>query len=185
MPVSPSLFGDTDMKTLLRPLLITLASCLAATAFAQPPLQRSPAEMMKQADTDNDGKLSRDEFIKARTANLEEAFDKLDTDSSGALDQQELRAAADRLSPSPVGGREDTGGRRRPAQRPQPPTGERPRAGAMAAAAFDRLDGDGAGRLSREEFEAGMARLRELMERRGGPEGRSLGRPAPAGRGSD
>ena len=123
------------MKTLLRPLLITLASCLAATAFAQPPLQRSPAEMMKQADTDNDGKLSRDEFIKARTANLEEAFDKLDTDSSGALDQQELRAAADRLSPSPVGGREDTGGRRRPAQRPQPPTGERPRAGAMAAAA--------------------------------------------------
>lgn len=43
----------------------------------------------------------------------------------------------------------------------------------MAAQGFERMDTDGDGKLSREEFAAGMARLRELMQRAG------PGRPGP------
>jgi Ca2+-binding EF-hand superfamily protein len=37
----------------------------------------------------------------------------------------------------------------------------------MAEQGFDRMDADGDGKLSKDEFAAGMKRLRELMERAG------------------
>ena len=159
---------------------------LAGAAAAQPPLDRDPAEMMKRADTDGDGKVSRDEFIKARTARLEEAFTRMDTDGDGKLDEQEAAAAGERMRSLGGGGRE--GGFRRPdGERPQGQRGERPGAGAVGEQAFDRLDGDGDGKLSREEFAEGMARMRELMQRdgqgAGGPGG--LGRPDRGGRGPE
>jgi len=180
------------MTTPLRPLLVVLGSCLATAALAQSPLNRSPADMIKQADTDGDGRVSRDEFIKSRTARLEEVFARLDADGSGALDLQEVEAAGDQfrsLNPEGRGGfRRPEGPRpQRPdGPRPPRPEGGRPGAGAMGAEAFDRLDGDGDGRLTREEFEAGMARMREFMQQRNGPNGvGGLGRPAPAGRGPE
>ncbi len=178
------------MKTTFVPLLAPLLCwALAQTAVAQPPANPSGKEMVNRADTDGDGKVSRDEFIKARTAALEEAFARMDADGDGKLDPQEAEAAAERLRPMGPGGRE---GLRRPDRpRPQGPGSERPpRAadegpqgpggGPLGDQAFDRFDEDGDGQLSRAEFAAGMARMREFKERGGkGPGG--LGRPDRGG----
>ena len=157
------------MNCLIRLSLVLVLGCVpAAVAVAQPPMESSPAEMVKRADTDGDGKVSRDEFIKARTTALEQAFARMDTDGDGKLDEKEVEAgAAQARAMGPAG----LGGFRRPdADRPQRPGGDRPQrpgAGAMAEQGFDRMDADGDGKLSKEEFAAGMKRLRELMQQGG------------------
>ena len=163
------------MKCLVRPSLVFVLGCVpAAVAVAQPPMEASPAEMVKRADTDGDGKVSRDEFIKVRTTALEQAFARMDTDGDGKLDEKEVEAGAAQARAMDPAGR---GGFRRPdADRPQRPGGDRPqrpgtdhpqRPGAMAEQGFDRMDADGDGKLSKEEFAAGMKRLRELMQQGG------------------
>ena len=154
------------MKCLIRLSLVVLGCVPAAVAVAQPPMDSSPAEMVKRADADGDGKVSRDEFIKARTTALEQAFARMDTDGDGKLDEKEVEAgAAQARAMGPAG----LGGFRRPdADRPQRPGGDRPqRPGAMAEQGFDRMDADGDGKLSKEEFATGMKRLRELMQQGG------------------
>ena len=154
------------MKCLVHLSLVVLGCVPAAVAVAQPPMESSPAEMVKRADTDGDGKVSRDEFIKARTTALEQAFARMDTDGDGKLDEKEVEAgAAQARAMGPAG----LGGFRRPdADRPQRPGGDRPqRPGAMAEQGFDRMDADGDGKLSKEEFATGMKRLRELMQQGG------------------
>jgi len=156
------------MKCLVHLSLVVLGCVPAAVAVAQPPMESSPAEMVKRADTDGDGKVSRDEFIKARTTALEQAFARMDTDGDGKLDEKEVEAgAAQARAMGPAG----LGGFRRPdADRPQRPGGDRPQrpgAGAMAEQGFDRMDADGDGKLSKEEFATGMKRLRELMQQGG------------------
>ena len=155
------------MKCLIRLSLVVVLGCVpAAVAVAQPPMDFSPAEMVKWADADGDGKVSRDEFIKARTTALEQAFARMDTDGDGKLDEKEVEAgAAQARAMGPAG----LGGFRRPdADRPQRPGGDRPqRPGAMAEQGFDRMDADGDGKLSKEEFATGMKRLRELMQQGG------------------
>lgn len=190
------------MTAFLRSLPLVILGCvLARAATAQPPMDLLPAEMMKRADADGDGKVSRDEFIKARTAMLEERFTMMDTDGDGKLDEQEAEAAAEQMRAMmsgregfrrPDGPRPQRPGTERPGStRPQRPGGDRPRLpegerparpgdGGFGAQAFDRLDGDGNGTLSREEFGAGMARMREFMQR-GGPGG--PGRPDRGERG--
>ena len=155
------------MKCLIRLSLVLVLGCVpAAVAVAQPPMDFSPAEMVKWADADGDGKVSRDEFIKARTTALEQAFARMDTDGDGKLDEKEVEAGAAQARAMDPAGR---GGFRRPdADRPQRPGGDRPqRPGAMAEQGFDRMDADGDGKLSKEEFAAGMKRLRELMQQGG------------------
>jgi hypothetical protein len=148
------------MKRLICLSLVGLGGVPAAVAVAQPPMESSPAEMVKRADADGDGKVSRDEFIKARTTALEQAFARMDTDGDGKLDEKEVEAGAAQARAMAPAGR---GGFRRPdADRPQ-----RPGAGAMAEQGFDRMDADGDGKLSKEEFAAGMKRLRELMQQGG------------------
>ena len=157
------------MKCLIRLSLVVVLGCVpAAVAVAQPPMESSPAEMVKRADTDGDGKVSRDEFIKARTTALEQAFARMDTDGDGKLDEKEVEAGA---AQARAMGQAGLGGFRRPdADRPQRPGGDRPQrpgAGAMAEQGFDRMDADGDGKLSKEEFATGMKRLRELMQQGG------------------
>ena len=154
------------MKYLVCLSLVGLGCVPAAVAIAQPPMEASPAEMVKRADADGDGKVSRDEFIKARTTALEQAFARMDTDGDGKLDEKEVETgAAQARAMAPAG----LGGFRRPdADRPQRPGGDRPqRPGAMAEQGFDRMDADGDGKLSKEEFATGMKRLRELMQQGG------------------
>ena len=194
---------------------ISLRSLLAAgvcltlvgTAAAQPPVDRDPVEMLKRADTDGDGKVNRDEFIKARTADLEAAFGRIDADGDGKIDESEAKAAAERMRSLGAGGRE--GFRRLEGPRGERPDGERPRrpdgdgppaqggewpqrpgSGAGGEEAFGRLDRDGDGTLSREEFAEGMARMREFMQRGGGRPGGAGGPGGPGmpdrgGRGSE
>jgi len=177
-------------------LSVTLSFVVVPMAFGQPPMDLSPAEMVKRADTDGDGKLSRDEFVKARIAMVERSFDRMDADGDGKLDEKEAEAGAQQMRSMLAGGQ---GGFRRPdGERPQRPAGARPQrpgdepsprpaGGAYGEEAFQRLDRDGDGRLSREEFDEGMARLRASMQAGSaaprGPEG--LGRPGRDRRGPE
>jgi hypothetical protein len=209
------------MKIRSKLLLIALGSgaLIATPSFSQEgerprppggaPEGRNPGDMLKRADTDGDGKVSKEEFIKARAAEQEEAFGRIDANADGFIDQVEvsqiaerMRAAAGRGGPEgmrrPEGGE---GGFRRPAEggpegRPRPegdrpptegmrrPEGERPEGRpeggpALLDQAFGRMDQDGNGQISRDEFAQGMARMREGFGR-----GRGEGPGAPgAGRG--
>jgi len=183
--------------------VLAASACLAlaGTAAAQPPVDRDPVEMLKRADTDGDGRVNRDEFIKARTADLEAAFGRIDSDGDGKIDESEAKAAAERMRSLGAGGRE--GFRRPEGPRGERADGERPRrsdgggppaqggewpqrlgSGAGGEEAFSRLDRDGDGKLSREEFADGMARMREFM-RRGMPGPGGPGGPDRAGRGPE
>jgi len=183
------------MSITIRMLLVTLAwfAATAAGANAQPMPDRDPGEMMRRADTDGDGTVSRDEFIKARTADLQAAFDRIDANGDGKLDEQEVTAAAERMRSMGAGGRE--GFRRPDSARPRRPDGDdpsqqggewpqRPGSGAGGEEAFNRLDRDGDGKLSREEFAEGVARMREFIQRGGGRPG-GLGMPDRGGRGTE
>ncbi len=213
------------MKTQSKPILTALlgGALFAGSALAQegnspppgaPQGRGNPAEMLKRADADGDGKVSKEEFLNARRADLEEAFGRLDTNSDGYIDEAEMTALAERVRGGPGRGPEGMrrpegeGGFRRPdGGRPEgepgfrrPPEGgegrpegmQRPegeggfrrpeggpaaggeRAGFMGDQAFSRMDQNGDGVLSKEEFDQGMARLREAM--RGGL-GRGEGPP--------
>jgi len=175
--------------------ILAAGACLAlaGTAAAQPPVDRDPVEMLKRADTDGDGKVNRDEFIKARTADLEAAFGRIDADGDGKIDESEVKAAAERMRSPGAGGRE--GFRRPEGPRGERPDGggppaqggewpQRPGSGAGGEEAFSRFDRDGDGKLSREEFAEGMARMREMMQRGGGRPG-GAGGPGGPGRGPE
>lgn len=183
-----------DVTTFLRPLAAALLALAVVTAAAaQPPADRQPGGMLKQADTDGDGAVSREEFMSTRTAKLGEAFSRMDTNVDGKLDASEIAAAGERMRPPGAEGRD---GPRPQRERPPRPEGERPQraegdrpqrpgVGAMGGEAFDRLDADGDGKLSREEFVDGMARMREFMQRNG-PGGLGVpGGPGPGGRGPE
>lgn len=179
-------------------LSIALVCLAALTAVAQPdddrprrpdgppPGQfggRGPADMIERADRDGDGRVSRAEFLETRTGEVEAMFDRIDADGDGFLDEPEIGRMAERLRAGAEAlgmQRPDGEPRRRPGGepgfrrpegrsqggpegRPEPP---------LAGEAFERMDRDGNGSLSREEFVAGMAWLREMRGgdmRGGGP----------------
>jgi hypothetical protein len=86
------------MTTPVRTFVAAIFSVVFATvASAQPPIDRDPAEMIKRADTDGDGKVSRDEFIKAQTARLEAMFARMDADGDGKLSPEEFAESRKRM----------------------------------------------------------------------------------------
>jgi hypothetical protein len=88
----------TEISFILRGLVCASLCLTAATAAAdEPPAKRNPAAVMKRADTDGDGKVSRDEFIKAGTARLEAMFARMDADGDGTLSQEEFASGAGRM----------------------------------------------------------------------------------------
>jgi Ca2+-binding EF-hand superfamily protein len=113
-------------------------------------------EFMKRADTNNDGKISKDEFLAMSKAEAEERFSKVDANGDGSVDQSELASAGERMREGMrnrggggeggfrrpggdrPGGEGGSGFRRPPGEgdkpnpegdRPKPPGGDRPEGG--------------------------------------------------------
>lgn len=76
-------------------LLVFPAFLAASAAVAQEPMASPPRgmgrDMMVQMDTDKDGALSRDEFIKGHVR-ADAYFAKLDADKDGAVSREEFLA---------------------------------------------------------------------------------------------
>lgn len=55
------------------------------------------AEFIKRADTDNDGKISKDEFLASTKKESEDRFSKLDANSDGFADKSEIEEAGRKM----------------------------------------------------------------------------------------
>lgn len=75
--------------------LATLALMAAGTAFAG--REGGHEDMFKAADTNNDGKVSHDEFKAQHEKHMEEMFKKLDTNGDGFIDETEKKAGHDKM----------------------------------------------------------------------------------------
>ena len=72
-------------------LLVTLLVCMvASTGMAQQQAQQNlTVAMVRLMDTDRDGRITRNEFN--RSSRDAEMFERLDANSDGVLDRQEIR----------------------------------------------------------------------------------------------
>ncbi len=165
-----------------------LPSLVMAEEDRQPPMKRpGPERFFQRLDADKDGQIGLDEVpepMKERFANLIKRADK-DGDGKVSLDEMKAarRAFAQRGKRDHHKGHEgfgrdgkrdhhqgherfDRDGKRGSKDRPARPKGKMPRPEEI----FERLDKDGDGRLSLEEFKQGMRRLQARMQqRRAGP----------------
>jgi hypothetical protein len=69
----------------------------AGLAYAEQDGGREHGDMFKEADTNNDGKVSHDEFKAQYEKHMEEMFKKLDTNGDGFIDEAEKNAGRDRM----------------------------------------------------------------------------------------
>ncbi|MDI1311180.1 EF-hand domain-containing protein [Prosthecobacter sp.] len=172
------------------------------------------AAFLKNADTDNDGKISKDEFVNMGKKGSEDRFGHMDANSDGFVDKEEvakMAQASSRGGPGqggqgmrrPDGGGSpggDGGGFRRPpggeggSPGGSPPgqgqgqgqgmrrEGEGGRGRGMFGDPkenFKRMDADGNGSISEEEYIKAMEKMREMM--RGGQGGPGMKRPGEGG----
>jgi Ca2+-binding EF-hand superfamily protein len=168
-------------------LAICLSSLVTIAAYAQEGERKAPAragseggpsrmgEMVKKADTNADGKISKEEFLAASAKEASDRFSKLDANADGSVDETELREIANRLRDGMAnrggagGGEGGGGGFRRPPEgggdQPKgegPPRGERPEGrppqggpgmmGMNPEEAFSRMDKNADGSLDMPEF---------------------------------
>lgn len=147
-------------------------------------------EMVKKADTNADGKISKEEFIGASTKEAEERFSKIDANADGSVDSTEISQVAGRIREGMAnrGGAPEGGGSgfRRPpegeGQRPEggPPRGQPeggPQRGSPGGApgmmfggnpeeAFSRMDKNADGTVDLAEFsESQKAELENRFKR--------------------
>jgi len=74
------------MKQISKVIAFTIVMCSAPLAFAgDDAMKKHCKEMMTMADTNNDGKLSKEEFIAEKT----KTFSKYDKDGDGKLSADE------------------------------------------------------------------------------------------------
>ncbi len=79
-------------------LVASFALC-SATAYAEDAkdgkkpedFEAKKAARFQKADTNSDGKISKDEFVKARQEKLDEHFKQIDKDSDGFLTKDEFK----------------------------------------------------------------------------------------------
>jgi Ca2+-binding EF-hand superfamily protein len=127
---------------------------LASSTFGQTPQattgRRSPKRdgAMKRMDTNNDGKISRDEWRRKS-----QAFDKLDSDNDGFLTREELSAAAVRTRKT-----RKRGLKQMDANSDSKISRDEWKGNAKR---FDRLDTDQNGVISQEEFDARRTRSKK------------------------
>ncbi|WP_326524356.1 EF-hand domain-containing protein [Sphingomonas sp.] len=142
------------MKTALAAALLGTAA-LGGLAYAQSAPQPTPAPATKplKGDANNDGRVTRAEFI----ARAEAAFARMDANKDGALTRDEARAGkgprhGGKRGPGARGGPfEPVAGRDMP---PPPPGGATRGPGRGMGPGFARLDTDRDGKVTRAEFAA-------------------------------
>ena len=95
MPANPANgIKDSIMKLLKMITLIAATGMfLSGQTYAQEtPAAKPEAGHMMKADTDNDGKISRDEFRAAREQRSEKFFQRMDANNDGFIDKTERMA---------------------------------------------------------------------------------------------
>lgn len=145
---------------------VALSLAGVSLAAAQDSDRGRAGEWLRRADADGDGKVTKAEFLKARSADLEDNFGRIDANGNGILDEDEAERVIAMMRGA--AGMARDGGRRPDGTPPGRGPGPGRGTGEEMDALFQRMDSDGDGKLSREEFSAGMTRLREMMQQRGG-----------------
>lgn len=136
------------IKTLAAALLG--ASLLAGGAHAAP--QR--ADMLAKADANNDGSITKAEFL----ADVDARFAKLDANKDGKIAKEERPGGGEGRGGRMMG-RADTNGDGAISLDEQR---------AQAIRRFERIDANNDGKIDQAERDAARERMRGMMERRGG-----------------
>lgn len=136
---------------------LLLALPLAGMAQDMGLLQGDPSALLAQADTNHDGKISRDEFLAARAAQ----FDRLDRDHDGYLAETDAAALPERAQRGfhMLLNVADTDGDGRVS---------RAEWNAMPARGFDRIDANHDGVLDADELAQAKQRGAQFLRRRAG-----------------
>jgi len=162
--------------------LLGLLSMSASLVLAQEGAPKGPppgnegggnrlGEFLKRADVNGDGKISKEEFGALSRGGGDERFSRMDANSDGFVDATEMAAIAEKMREGMRGrpdgeGKGGEGGFRRPpegapkpdGERPAPPEGgRRPEGGppggpVMIDEVFGRMDKDGDGNVTKEEY---------------------------------
>jgi Ca2+-binding EF-hand superfamily protein len=89
------------MKTLQVLTMLTLTLGLAQIASAEQSATDGKRcgrmQGMREADTNKDGAISREEFMTAHQARAEKMFTKMDTNKDGKIDQAERKSAKEMM----------------------------------------------------------------------------------------
>ena len=160
-------------------------------------------ERFARVDTNGDGTISKDEYFEQTKKDIEERFSRMDANGDGVVDQDEIGKMVQMMGrggPGAPGGRPpggEGGGFRRPPEGEGGPPGSpgqgmRPegdggrRGGGMFGdpkETFKRLDADGNGSISEDEYIKGVEKMREMFRGRGGQPGPGgMNRPGEGGR---
>jgi uncharacterized protein HemX len=92
--VASTFLKDSGMKKSMTYLLLSAALALGAvTAYANHHEGGETEKSEMNADANNDGKVSYEEFKNARDKHMEEHFKRRDLNSDGYIDQAEKKAA--------------------------------------------------------------------------------------------
>jgi Ca2+-binding EF-hand superfamily protein len=79
-------------------LISVLAIALAAPVLAQSQQQMDPSQVfLKTFDANNDGKVSRDEYVKPQVQQIEKQFGYMDKNGDGSVDGGEAAAFAEEM----------------------------------------------------------------------------------------
>jgi hypothetical protein len=141
------------MKKILTAALVGV-TLLTGSAIAAPQDHSMRGDMLAKADANNDGTITKAEFL----ADVDARFTKHDVNKDGKISKEER-----------PGGGEGRGGRminRLDTDKDGAISLDEQRA--QATRRFDRLDTNGDGKLDQAERDAARERMRGMMERRGG-----------------
>lgn len=127
------------------------ANLLAGAAMAAPQDRPTGGNMLARADADNDGTITRPEYL----ADVDARFAKLDANKDGKISKEERPGEGERGGR--MMGRIDTDGDGAISLDEQH---------AQANRRFDRLDTNGDGKIDKAEGDAARERMRGMMERR-------------------
>lgn len=89
------------MKKFIAPLMATALIFAGSAAFAEdgpkPDGKRPPHDRFKEADTNGDGFLTKEEMQKGQQKRLDEMFERTDLDKDGKLSKEEMEKGREEM----------------------------------------------------------------------------------------